>query len=365
MTTNYADESMIHPRVWEELSKKSDETGIPIHILMPSMFNKLSIEFLNKLGENIPVPEGIVTFYGSGGETYTAIRSNHREEKVVKTTATTAAPAATKPATKQAVAAPAATATDDFDGPEWMRGFPKRAINALTEAGIDSLEDLSANYGIEDLKTLKGMGEPTIERLLPVLESRGVKLHKGSLFNKKSEAPATKPADKPAKVATSEKASASLAAKNSELISKVSVSHLSDDEEIVEDHYGKMASIEMKDHNWALKAIDIYASAWGMAPDVARSNLIDILKATGLSMKRPEDWGKLREAACRALPSQEDQRDIIRSYAESNDLTVSQLVLANCGIEVDDLDEIDIAMAANLIAVINKANQEDKGEDWF
>lgn len=360
--------SLLHPKVWEAFHKKHLETGIPSGILIVSLFNKLSIKSLIDMGqiEDEPIPQG-VTFYRHDGdhEIYLSNSDKSKVDEVVKRVAEKTSAKGTKPAAApDHVAEPAAESSDN-----WMSGFPKRAITALTDAGINSMEDLTSNYGIEDLKSLKGMGEPTIERLIPVLAAQGIKLHAGTMF--KSAPVASKSESKPAqevksaRPAVSERVSESQSNKTRELSQKVEVSvkNLSDDEEIVPDYYGDMARIDLVP-GWWDKALDVYCEAWDLPLSEGKSMFMDVLKSTGLSMRISDDWGKLREVACGSLPSSEDQHDIIIRYANENGLKLSDVILAHLGQELP-LSSIDISMASGIINSINQASKADGETDWF
>lgn len=342
--------NMIHPKVYEELIQLSSELNMSPEVALFYIFNRM---YMHRLGIDIPkdAPNNGI-FWKHDEDVYVFAAAPVREAPVTSKTEPKTEP---KTVNKPKTTAPApeeATSTED----SWYSAFPKRAQNAIVAAGIQSLEDLLDNYGVEDFASLNGAGNSTAVKLQEYLKSQGHKMQTKSQFK----------SDKPV---VSETASANLAAKaastkikiDSKIDTKPSVAVVDEEDDIVEDHHANMAALKFDDptdNSWMSQALNIYARAWGVDEASSRGTLKNIFVAAGISSKDFASWSKAKGVLLDSLPVDDGQLDLIEKYAKENGIDdIEAYVLAEMNVEGGP-EALNAGEASDLMAMLNSITKK-------
>jgi hypothetical protein len=343
--------NMIHPEVYKQLVAKAAEKGFPIEFALIYFFNRLSMKALG-----LQYGEG--EMFWSHSEDLNFMKKSDLATK-------TAEPAKTATATKTTSAPQiVAKATDA----PWYEGFPKRAINAILTAKIQSMEDLINNYGVEDFSELAGAGESTAIKLAEVLLSEhGLTMARGKLI-KKVDAAGGKKSAPAVSAETSAKLSTKVKALEEKITAAPAINHLEEDEVIATDFYKKIADLNIDnaaDPSWVEKAISIYAEAWETDLKSATATVRDILKENKVTSKDHATWARGRKALLENIPIQADQIELIEKYAEEKDIEdLEAYILAELDVE-DGFKTLTCEQGSELMRRLNESDNAADEKEWF
>lgn len=329
--------NLIHPAVYKDLAAKAAEKNMPIEIALVFFFNRMCMK---ALGLEYAADS---MFFHHEQDVFTF--TTMKRDDVVEEKRPSVKPAPIVPLSQAASAsapkAPPKAEAEEEEDVEWYAGFPKRAINAIITAGIQSLEDLVENYGLGDFAELKGAGESTAAALGQVLAARGVKMKPGKLIAPVDTTGAAKtPKAAPAAAVskeTSDKLGAKAKALSETLAAQPSVSRLDEDDEIDADYYKEIADLKITDPNdtsWVQGAIAIYAKAWNTDIPIATKSVRDIMSEGKVTSKDFGTWARGKAALLNNLPAQPDQLELIEKYAaECGIESINDYVLAEFNVE--------------------------------